>query len=114
MKILLILLITNYCFSQTANYNKINTEGNYKEYISKKNISIKIGDTINIKYPLLGDRFVYITQGNSNCGTILANTKNIIKKIKIIKNKAYIIFAGYGLINIYIEYESALDNKEIE
>jgi len=62
--------------------------------------------------------FTFITQGNTGCGTIISNTKNIITKIKSIGSekrgyKIFVLFKGYGLLPIYIDYESALETGEI-
>lgn len=119
MKFILILLLPAICLSQTIKYNKIDKEGTYQEYISKNNQSIKIGDTININYPSTPDKFIYITQGNQYTGTVLNNTKIVVYKIKTIGNKnrgykTFLLFKGFGLLPIFIEYESALDKNEIK
>jgi hypothetical protein len=115
----LFILFSSVCFSQKAEYNKLKEENNYSEYFSKNKKLIKIGDTINIKYPRAGNTFTFITQGNSPTGSILSNTKIVITKIKSIGSnkrgyKIYFLFKGYGLIPVYIEYESALETGEIE
>jgi hypothetical protein len=117
--ILLIFFISINCFCQKVEFNKITSEGNFNEYLSKDNKLIKIGDTLNIKFPRTGNTFTFITQGNEPCGVILSNTKNKITKIKVIGNetlgyKAYIIFKGYGLLPVFVEYESAFETGEIQ
>ncbi len=114
----IILLISAICFSQKVEFNKITEEGNFKEYLSKNKKVIQVGDTLNIKFPRSGNAFTFITQGNAPCGTILSNTKNIITKIKSVGTdkrgyKIFLAFKGYGLLPVFVEYESALETGEI-
>ena len=116
-KLIILLFFTQFSFSQTAIFNKIKTEGKFSEYITKGNISIKIGDTINIGYHR-GENFTFITQGNVNVRSTIANTKAAITKIRTIGNvkkgfKTYLLFGGYGL-SVYVDYESALDTGEVK
>ena len=46
MKLLFFLFISVYSYSQTAVYNKLTKEGEFKEYISKEKRHIKVGDSI--------------------------------------------------------------------
>lgn len=120
MKTFLLFLFTTFgCFAQTVEYNKISYESNFKEYKSKAGNTIKVGDTLNIGYPRAGDRFTFITQGNEPTGTIIANTRVVITKIKTYGNKTrgyktYILFKGYGMIPVYIDYESAFETGELK
>lgn len=121
MKKILILLILASGFSnaQTTVYNKTKEEGNFKEYQTKSGIIIKIGDTLNIGYPRTGDFYTFISQGNTNAGTVIANSKVIITKIKSAGNKTrgfktYLLFKGYGLLPVFIDYEAALETGEVK
>jgi len=115
---ILFLFFSCSVFSQTAIYNKINSDNNFKEYQSKNGNIIKVGDTLSIALPANGNTFLFITQGNAPGGIILANTKNVITKIKTIGNKTrgfktYALFRGYGL-SVYADIESALEVGEIK
>lgn len=117
-KLIFLLFFTTISFSQTAIYNKITSEGKFTEYQSKNGSSIKVGDTLSIGLPANGNQFIFITQGNVPGGTVLANTKNVITKIRTAGNtkrgfKTYALFSGYGL-SIYAEIESALETGEIK
>lgn len=120
MKIItLSLLITFSTYSQTATYDKINKQQDFKEYISKDNLLLKIGDTLTIGYPFSGSFFTFITQGGQQTSPMLSNKKIAIKKIKTIGTKktgfkTYFTIAGYGFVPVYIDYESALETGEIK
>lgn len=111
------LFISFFCFSQTAKYNQITSKNNFDSYISSTGKTLKIGDTIKIGLPRT-NYFQFITQGNQPCGVQIANTKNIISAIKSIGDnkrgfKIFILFKGWGLIPVYIDYETALLANEI-
>lgn len=115
----LLFLITFVSYSQKAIYNKIETQQDFTEYQTKENNNLKIGDTLIIGYPMSGNAFTFITQGGQMTSPILANSKVIIHKIKTIGNtkrgyKTYLLFKGYGLIPIYIDYEAALETGELK
>lgn len=117
-KLILLMLISFSAFSQKAAFNKIKNQGDFIEYETKNGNILKIGDTLLIKYPFSGNSFNFITQGGTQTSLILTNKKIVITKIKSIgtKNSGYKIFTqfkGFGLIPIYIDYESALDTGEI-
>jgi len=61
--ILFLLLIKTLCFSQKAEFNKINIEKNFTEYISKDKKVIKVGDTISVKFPRSGNNFYFYNAG---------------------------------------------------
>ncbi|SHG28590.1 hypothetical protein [Flavobacterium johnsoniae] len=117
-KILIFLLISCNAFSQKAVYNKITSENSFKEYETKNGNLITIGDTLSIGLPANGREFLFITQANTPAGTVIANSKAVITKIKTIGNKTrgfktYALFKGYGL-PVYTEIESALEIGEIK
>ena len=116
-KILLFILISFSAFSQKAVYNNIKEPGNYTEYQTKEGSVLKIGDTIQINFPL-GQEFTFLTQGDYHCGAQLSNTKAVVTKLKSIGNKTrgykiYAAFKGYGM-PVYIQYEEALQSGEIK
>jgi len=115
--IILLLLFSSQLFSQTAHYKKLES-GNFEKYISKSGRELNIGDTLLVKFPKLANTYTFITQGNLPCSTVLANTKNKITKIKVIGDKikgykTFMIFKGYGLLPVFIDYENALEIGEI-
>lgn len=115
--ILLLFFITSFCTAQTATYNKTKTTGSFKEYLTKEGHSLKIGDTIEIGYPL-GKEFTFLTQGNQPVAAFLSNNKVVVSNFKAVGSanrgfKIYALFKGYGL-PVYIDYESALETGEIK
>lgn len=117
-KIILLLLISISGFSQKASYNKINSEGNFTEYQTKEGVILKIGDTLKIGYPR-STNFTFITQGGENVAAFLSNAKVVVTKLKSIGNKnrgfkMYALFKGYGLVPVYIDYDSAFETGEIK
>lgn len=105
-------------FSQKAVYNKITSENSFKEYEAKNGNLVMVGDTLSIGLPANGREFLFITQANNPAGTVLANSKAVITKLKTVGNKTrgfktYALFKGYGL-PVYAEIESALEIGEIK
>lgn len=118
-KIIFLLLITTICKAQTAIYNKITSEADFTSYQTKSSEIIKTGDTLQIGYPRAGNQFTFISQANTAAGTVIANARVVVSKIKTIGNKTrgykiFVLFKGYGLYPVYIEYESALETGEIK
>jgi lactate dehydrogenase-like 2-hydroxyacid dehydrogenase len=116
---ILLFLITYTSYSQKAIYNKIYSQSNYTEYQTKDNHTLNIGDTLIIGYPRIGNAFTFITQGGEMTASYLSNSKITIHKIKTLGNskrgyKTYIIFNTYGLIPVYIDYESAIETGELK
>jgi hypothetical protein len=114
---LLVLFISFNVFSQSIDFNNLNKEGNFNEYISESGISFKVGDIIKIGLPSNGSIYTFITQAGAPCAAVISNTKNKIVKIKIIGSKkrgykAYLLFGGYG-INCYIDIENAILRQEV-
>ena len=106
------------CFGQTAKYGELKKKGKYKTYISKEGKTFKVGDTLTIGKPSLGDQFTYVTQGNVGAAAFLAGNTIIINKMKIwgpnkLNSQMYFSIKGYGLIEVLIDYENAFDANEI-
>ncbi|WP_202703114.1 hypothetical protein [Flavobacterium sp. UGB4466] len=117
--LLLLLLFVSICSAQTAVYNKITSEADFISYQTKSNNIVKTGDTLQIGYPRAGNQFTFISQANIAAGTVIANSKVVISKIKTVGNnkrgyKTYLLFKGYGLYPVYIDYESALETGEVK
>ncbi|WP_268846429.1 hypothetical protein [Flavobacterium aestivum] len=115
--ILTLFFATSFCSAQKAIYNKTKEEGKFTEYQTKSGNLIKIGDTINIGYPM-GQEFTFLTQGNIHVASFLSNNKVVVSKIKSVGNptrgyKIYTLFGGYGT-SVYIDYEAALETGEIK
>lgn len=120
-KLLLLSLLISISISraQTVVYDKISSENDFTSYQTKSTNILKVGDTLNIGYPRAGNQFTFISQANIAAGTVIANAKVVITKIKTIGNKkrgykTYALFKGYGLYPVYIEYEAALETGEIK
>lgn len=120
-KVLLICFITSsfYGFSQAATHGNLTKKGSFSHYKTKSNLILKIGDTLTIGMPGSDLGFNYISQGNQRVSRTLANTNIIIDKLKTYGNKTagykmYIHFKGYGLLPVLIDYETALETKEIK
>ncbi len=115
---LLLMLISFSIFGQKAIFNKINSEGNFTEYETKEGVVLKIGDTLKIGYPR-NTNFTFITQGGVPATAFLSNTKVVVTKLKSVGNKTrgfkmYALFKGYGLVPVYIDYDSAFETGEIK
>lgn len=117
-KLILFLLFTTSIFSQTADYKNLKSKGSFETYITKSGKILKVKDTIQIGLPSAGKEFVFITQGNVGAAAFLARKKVIITSIKSIGNsntgyKIYLLFKGFGILPVYIDYENAIDVGEI-
>jgi len=119
-KVILIFLISLPIFAQKAVYNKVKEKGEFTEYETKSGNLIKIGDTINIGYPL-GNEFTFLTNSGLQAPADLSNNKAVIFKIKSKGKtergfKIYVFFKPYGALGatISIDYESALETGEIK
>ena len=122
LKIILFAITTILAYStsigQTGEYGKLKKNGKYKTYISKEGKTFKVGDTLTIGKPSLGDQFAFITQGNTNTAAFLADNKIIIHKMKSwgtnpLNYHMYFLIKGYGALHVYINYEAAFDAYEI-
>jgi hypothetical protein len=115
--IITFLLFSIFCFAQTAEFNNLNKQGKFQEYISESGISFKVGDKIKIGLPSSGNVYTFITQANQPCGAIISNRTVSISKIRIFGNKkigykAYLLFLGFGL-SCYIDIENAIKVQEV-
>lgn len=100
-----------------AEYGKPLKNGFYKSYVSKDGTVVRIGDTVHINIPN-GTHYNYISQGGGFAGSVLANKKVVISKIKVYGTAGHepILFTGfkgYGLLTVFISYELALEVGEI-
>jgi len=121
MKKITLILIMSFSigFAQTAEYGKLIKKSNYKNYITKNNDTLKVGDTLTIGIPTSDLGFTYISQGGQRVSNMLSEKKVIIDKLKTYGNKTngykmYAHFKGYGLIPVLIDYETAMELGEIK
>jgi len=121
MKNLLLLFIALsplFSIAQAGKYGDLQ-KGNYDEYITKNGDTLIKGDKLIIGTPVAADAFMYITQGNEKVHIRLSGKEVEIHKFKAwTLNKKeepsmYVLFKGYGLIPVYIDYENALKFGEI-
>lgn len=116
---LLLVLGVNISFAQTAEYGKITEAKKFEEYISKNGDRLKVGDSLQIGIATAATHFVYVSQGE---GANMHPTHSG-KKVKITKiysagrknsgYKIFINFKGFGLLPVFVDYETALEVGEI-
>lgn len=94
------LLITINTFSQT--------------YVTKEGDTLTVGQPITLGIPTGAEGFRFLTQGNQPVANWLAGTEVTIHKFKKVRGKTYVLFKGYGLLPIYIDYEIARQTGEVE
>lgn len=102
---------------QVAVYDKFVSQRSitYDSYISKSGDKLNVGDTLIIGQPSAIKKFNYIHQGGESIEPVLSGHKVVINQIKSYKNNLFMRFRlkGYGLYATLIQYEPALDAKEI-
>jgi hypothetical protein len=115
--ILFLLIFTSVMssYSQTVEYNKYPDTKLHKyiSYVSKSGDIINIGDTLIIGKPSGIKTFNFIQQGMEFCAPHISGKQVIVTGIRSYKNNLFIEFKGYGLVPVYIQYENAIDTKEI-
>lgn len=94
-------------------------KGTYKQYITKSNDTINVGDKVTFGLPTNGNQYIFITQGNTPAGTVITGDKVTISKLKSIGStskgfKMYAVVKGYGLLPVLIDIEAALKTEEVE
>lgn len=94
-------------------------KGTHKQYITKTNDTIRVGDTISIGLPYNGNEFMFITQGNARTSSHISGDEVVITKLESLKAnktnfKMYALFKGYGLIPVHVDLENAIKTGEIE
>ena len=119
--LLLLLLIPFMTFGQDFVYGEIpkkNSKGD--SYLTKSKTLIKAGDKITINKPLdnTSNFFTYLTQGGQPVVRALEGREVVISKFQIFnqvafQEKVYLSIKGFGLIPVLIDYEKALEAKEI-
>lgn len=117
---LLLLFIPILANSQKiADYETLDKAGDYDAYISRDGDTLRIGDKMTLGLPEGGSIFNWITQGDAQANKKLAGARVIIHKFKCIGKdktgyKMYVLFKGYGLLPVYMDYEFALRTGEVE
>ena len=119
--LLLLLLIPFMTFGQDFVYGEIpkkNSKGD--SYLTKSKTLIKAGDKITINKPIddSGNFFTYLTQGGQPVVRALEGKVVEISNFQTFKQvafqgKVYLSIKGFGLIPVLIDYEKALETKEI-
>lgn len=104
--------------SQTAQFGKISGNAQYESYIPKTSDQINVGDTIQLGKPSGEFGFIYITQGGERVKATLAGNKVKITQIKSYGTKKagyklWVQFKGYGLVPVFVDYDTALETGEI-
>lgn len=123
-KIAIVLFIA---YSSSANAQRIKygeepqKNFNAKFYQTKSGVILKAGDTIKLGSPMdkSSGTFTYITQGGVRVLRALENNEVVIRKFRTFRQKAFrgktfVEFGGYGLMPVFVDYEAALENGEID
>lgn len=120
-KVTLILAFIAFTFianAQEAEFGKIMGNDTYSTYVTKSGDIITVGDTLVLGKPSGEFGFVYITQGGDRVVSSLAGKRVVISQIKSYGTKKagyklWVLFKGYGLLPVAIDYDNALDVGEI-
>lgn len=94
----------------------------FEEVITKEGDTLRIGQTLTLGIPTGADNFRYITQTNIGVANWLAGVDVTIHKLQSIRlgsgknNPAqlFVLFKGYGLAPVYIQWETARKTGEVE
>lgn len=106
------------CNAQVAEYGKITGNGIYDSYITKSGDQIYVGDTLVLGKPSGTQRFMYLQQGGEYCAPWISDKKVAITQIRSYGNKnrgytLFIQFKGFGLVPVFMQYDSALESGEV-
>lgn len=101
------LTIIAFLFISSANFAQ-------KQYVSKEGDTIHVGQAITLGLPTGNTGFRYITQGNEPVADWLAGETVNIHAFKTVRSKMYVLFKGFGLIPVYIDWEIARRAGEVE
>ena len=104
--------------SQSIESGKVTDDGIYTTYIAKSGDTIEIGDTLTIGKPSGEFGFVYITQGSQRVQSWMAGKKIAIYKMrgygtKKSGYKLYLLFKGFGIVPVFLDYDSAIETGEV-
>jgi hypothetical protein len=113
-----ILFLSLNSFAQSAEFGKLDQEGEFSSYKTSSGITIKSGDKLKIGYAWNRSRFTYITQATEGMAASFSETIVEIQKIKVVKLsngflKALATFKGFGLVPVIIDIEPAIKTEEI-
>lgn len=113
---LMLIFTSALSYSQIVEYNKYPDTKlhKYTSYVSKSGDIINIGDTLIIGIPSGIKTFNFIQQGMEFCAPHISGKQVVVTGIRSYKNNLFIEFKGYGLVPVYIQYENAIDVKEIK
>jgi hypothetical protein len=119
MKKLLLTISITFIFSTGIKAQIPTKFGSFKQYITKSNDTLKVGDKITFGLPTNGNQYIYITQGNVPAAAKINGDTVTIHKLKSIGNKTkgykmYALIKGYGLLPVFVDIEAAIKTEEIE
>lgn len=114
---LFFLLISTFSFGQEIEYNKPIKNGSYMIYLSKDNVTVKVGDSVHINAPE-SNIYKYITFQGIAATTAITNKTFQITRIKAYYTKklgALVVVGiiGKGLKTVWIDYENAITANEV-
>jgi len=110
--IVLLLFLTQICGAQIANYNTTK-KGKYTSYITATGDTIKTGMQLRLGTASTNLGFVYISQGGERVAFRLSNQTVTVHGVRVYE-KPYILFKGYGLLPVLIDYENAITTGELQ
>ena len=116
--LLTFLIVALFGMAQRAEFGKITGSGNFDSYLSKTGDVIHVGDTLTIGKPTGEFSFVFITQNQERIVNSMMGKSVAISQIKSYGGKkwglkVWILFKGFGLLPVVIDYENALEVGEI-
>ncbi|MCU4164618.1 hypothetical protein [Carboxylicivirga caseinilyticus] len=116
--ILLVVSMSTILFGQKAEYGNVTQKAKYTEYLTKNGDLLKVGDTLKLGKAISDKGFQYITQGGQPCAIWLADKVVFVDHFRSFGTKSqgykvYVAFKGYGLVPVYIDYDSAIEVGEV-
>jgi hypothetical protein len=118
-----LLLINIISFGQEINFKDLSTssKGKFTSYVSKDNVTYKIGDRIKIGFPSSSNKtFTFITQGGEHLPAFTSGREPEIEKILVLgdKRSGYCVYFSTdgmgGFLNYIIQFENALSVGEVK
>jgi hypothetical protein len=116
-------LISIISFGQEINFKDLSTssKGKFTSYVSKDNVTYKIGDRIKIGFPSSSNKtFTFITQGGEHLPAFTSGREPEIEKILVLgdKRSGYCVYFSTdgmgGFLNYIIQFENALSVGEVK
>ena len=116
-------MISIISFGQEINFKDLSTssKGKFTSYVSKDNVTYKIGDRIKIGFPSSSNKtFTFITQGGEHLPAFTSGREPEIEKILVLgdKRSGYCVYFSTdgmgGFLNYIIQFENALSVGEVK